>query len=62
MGVEQLIAAIAEGHVDGADIFFLIAVIVFVIAAGVYWAQSKALAPALACLAAASTAFALLLL
>ena len=58
----MMLADIAHGHVDGADILFLIAIIVFVVAAAVYWAVGKALAPALACVGLACVAFAWLLL
>ena len=56
-----MLADIAHGKTGAADIFFLVAVILFVVAGAVAY-QAKALWSAVLCLGLASTALALLLL
>ena len=57
-----MLADIAHGHVDAADVLLLIAVILFVVCAIVTWLQSKTLPTVLAALGLACTALALLVL
>ena len=57
-----MLADITHGHVDAADVLFLIAVILFVVCAVVAWIESKAVPTVLASLGLAFTALALLVL
>ena len=56
-----MIATIAEGHVDAADLLWLVAVIVFGVA-GVLFIQAKAVPSALVAVGLALTALGFLLL
>jgi hypothetical protein len=55
-------ADIAHGHTDAADILLLIAVILFVVTAAVYWLADRALPAVLTSLGLAFTALAFLVL
>ena len=57
-----MLADIAHGHVDAADILLLIAVILFVVCAVVTWLADRAVPTVLASLGLAFTALALLVL
>lgn len=57
-----VLADIAHGHVDAADILLLIAVILFVVCAVVTWLADRAVPTVLASLGLAFTALALLVL
>jgi len=57
-----MLADIAHGHVDAADVLLLIAVILFVVCAVVTWLADRAVPTVLASLGLALTALALLVL
>jgi hypothetical protein len=58
----MMLADIAHGHVDAADVLYLIAVIVFLVAGAIEWATTKGIVLSLACLGLAVTALAWLIL
>ena len=57
-----MLADIAHGHVDAADVLLLIAVILFVVTAVVYWLDNRVVPAVLTSLGLAFTALALLVL